>query len=92
MSNLEQSTCLRMNTSFLGQYTCSPGEAIIFNPVDTTSNSVSYYTGTPTVCVNGSSLPVCNGTSLDKNAVSRFCLRSAKLISKLRAVISVIIE
>ena len=86
-----QSTCLRMNISLLGRYTCSPGEVVIFNPVDTTANSVSYYTGTPTVCVNGSSLPICNGTSLDKNAVSKFCLKSAKLISKWRVVVFAII-
>ena len=64
---------------------CYPGELSFNTTVNTTSNSVSYYTGTPTVCVNGNKLPICNGTSLDYNVVTRVCLFSTgfSLISKL---------
>ena len=70
-----------MNLSLLAQYTCYPGEIDIFNPVNSTANSVSYYTGTPNVCVNRSSLPICN-VSLDRSDISTICLYSTGLISK----------
>ena len=65
---------------------CYPGELSFNTSVNTSSNSVRYYTGTPTVCVNGTKLPICNGTSLDYNVVTRVCLFSTgfSLISKLK--------
>ena len=58
------------------QVTCSPGHLGFNTTVNTTINSVSYVTGTPTVCVNGNNLPICNGTSLNMNTLSRICLLS----------------
>ena len=65
--------------------TCYPGQLSFNTSVNTTFNSVSYYTGTPTVCVNGNKLPICNGTSLDYYVVSSVCFYSTGLylISKL---------
>ena len=66
--------------------TCYPGQLSFNTSVNTSSNSVSYYTGTPTVCVNGNKFPICNGTSLDYNVITRVCLFSTgfSLISKLK--------
>ena len=58
------------------QVTCSPGHLGFNTTVNTTINSVSYVTGTPTVCVNGNNLPICNGTSLNMSTLSRICLLS----------------
>ena len=71
---------------FLGTPSCYPGQLSFNTSVNTTSKSVSYYTGTPTVCVNGNKLPICNGTVLDYNVVTRVCLFSTgfSLISKLK--------
>lgn len=38
--------------------------------------------GTPTVCVNGNNLPICNG-SLDESVVSAICMQFTGLTSML---------
>ena len=71
--------------SRLGPSICYSGLVSFNSSVKTEVNSVSYLTGSPTVCVNGSGLPICNGTSLDHNVLFSVCLHSTKysLISKL---------
>ena len=70
--------------SWVGPSICYPGLVSFNSSVKTEVNSVSYLTGSPTVCVNGSGLPICNGTSLDRNVLFSVCLGSTSgaLISK----------
>ena len=76
------SLCL-LNLS-LAPSACYPGLVGFNTSVETVVNSVSYLTGTPTVCVNGSGLPICNGTSLDRYVLFSVCQQSTggSLISK----------
>ena len=70
--------------SSLDLSTCYPGQVGFSTSVSTAVKSVNYLTGTPTVCVSGSGLPICNGTSLDSNVLFLICLQSTgyTLISK----------
>ena len=68
----------------LAPSTCYSGLVGFNTSVETVVNSVNYLTGSPIVCVNGSGLPICNGTTLDRNVLFSVCLGSTSgaLISK----------
>lgn len=77
-----------INTCYIGliisigtsQPTCFPGELRFIASVITSGESVTYITGTPTFCVNGTRLPICNA-SFDEEAIGGICLFSTNFTS-----------